>query len=212
MHRFTPDVVPFIFEFQPGPTVQHTVQTANVPVFRETPLVFVPSSVILVATLDSTTATQDAPISVTAVTANGVDVRRAPAYQWQVLNGTNWTDISGATHATYAPAEADEGKALRLVVSLYGREHDGFGRGDSGESGRRPCGDARWIDRRQCGRGRGRQRHGGDGRRSRRSSVEHYLLPVADSSTARPGPTFPARRTRPTRRPRPTRARNCAWW
>ena len=122
MGPYTPDVVPFIFEFPTGQAVQiaPTVQAANVPISLETPLVFVPSSVILVATLDNTTATQDEPISVTAVTANGADVaveRRLPVAG---LNGANWTDISGATHATYTPAEADEGKALRLVVTYTG--------------------------------------------------------------------------------------------
>ena len=41
-------------------------------------------------------------------------------YQWQVFNGTSWANISGATNATYTPAEADEGKALQVVVTYAG--------------------------------------------------------------------------------------------
>ncbi len=45
---------------------------------------------------------------------------RAPATSGRCLNGTSWTDISGATNATYTPAEADEGKALQVVVTYAG--------------------------------------------------------------------------------------------
>ena len=77
----------------------------------------------LVATLDGLTggnAVQDAPVSVTAVTDNGTDVLSGATYQWQVLNGATWTDISGATGSTYTPLQADEDKALRVVVTYAG--------------------------------------------------------------------------------------------
>ncbi len=74
----------------------------------------------LAATLGGLTggnAVQDAAVSVTAVTHAGEAVLLGVSYQWQVFNGTSWTDISGATNATYTPAEADEGKALQVVVT-----------------------------------------------------------------------------------------------
>ncbi len=40
------------------------------------------------------------------------------SYQWQVLNGTNWTPV-GIT-SSYTPTEADEGKALQVVVTYAG--------------------------------------------------------------------------------------------
>src|SRR6185437_1089743 len=37
-------------------------------------------------------------------------------YQWQISSdGTNWTNITGETSATYTPGEADEGQFLRVV-------------------------------------------------------------------------------------------------
>ncbi len=54
------------------------------------------------------------------MTDNGTDVHSSASYQWQVFNGTSWTNISGATNATYTPAEADEGKALQVVVTYAG--------------------------------------------------------------------------------------------
>ena len=74
----------------------------------------------LAATLGGLTggnALQDAAVTVTAVTHAGEDVQSDATYQWQVFNGTSWTDISGATNATYTPVEADEGKALQVVVT-----------------------------------------------------------------------------------------------
>ena len=74
----------------------------------------------LAATLGGLTggnAAQDAVVTVTAVTHAGEDVQSYATYQWQVLNGTSWTNIAGATNATYTPAEADEGKALQVVVT-----------------------------------------------------------------------------------------------
>ena len=38
-------------------------------------------------------------------------------YQWQRKNGSNWTDIEGATGKQYTPAAEDVGKEIRLVVT-----------------------------------------------------------------------------------------------
>src|SRR6516225_9058162 len=39
-------------------------------------------------------------------------------YQWQRLVGTTWTDIPGATAATYGVGEQDEGARLRVGVTF----------------------------------------------------------------------------------------------
>ncbi len=70
--------------------------------------------------LTSGNAVQGTAVSVATVTDNGTDVHSSASYQWQVFNGTSWTNISGATNATYTPAEADEGKALQVVVTYAG--------------------------------------------------------------------------------------------
>ncbi len=72
------------------------------------------------ADLTSGNAVQGTAVSVATVTDNGTDVHSSASYQWQVFNGTSWTNISGATNATYTPAEADEGKALQVVVTYAG--------------------------------------------------------------------------------------------
>jgi Ca2+-binding RTX toxin-like protein len=41
-------------------------------------------------------------------------------YQWQALLGATWTDIGGATSATYMVQEADEGHQLRVHVTATG--------------------------------------------------------------------------------------------
>ena len=74
----------------------------------------------LAATLGGLTggnAFQDAVVTVMTVTHAGEEVLSGVTYQWQVFNGTTWTDLVGATHATYTPAEGDEGKALQVVVT-----------------------------------------------------------------------------------------------
>jgi hypothetical protein len=38
-------------------------------------------------------------------------------YQWQVLNGTTWANITGATNATYAVTEANESHQLRVIAT-----------------------------------------------------------------------------------------------
>ena len=139
-------------------------------------------------------AAEGAVVSVTAATDNGTDVllSSTTSYQWQVLNGTTWTDISGATDTTYTPVEADKDKALRVVVTYAGdaagSESTTVSAGTVQESrGWRSVCDARRIDRRQCGPGRGRQRRDGDARRRGRSVERH--LPVAGSQRNRSGPT-----------------------
>ena len=74
----------------------------------------------LAATLDSSTAAQGVTIHVVAVTDDHADVAASASYAWQVFNGTDWVAANGATTnvANYTPVEADEGQALRLVVSL----------------------------------------------------------------------------------------------
>src|SRR5207244_8792518 len=46
-------------------------------------------------------------------------------YQWQSLSGATWSNISGATSATYAVTEADEGHQLR--VAAISTDADGGG-------------------------------------------------------------------------------------
>ncbi|MGH2916717.1 MAG: hypothetical protein ACRDMX_17200, partial [Solirubrobacteraceae bacterium] len=75
----------------------------------------------------------DAPVATTAPTVSGSDQRSdtvtatagvwtgtgdALAYQWQRSpDGTTWTSIPGATHATYNLAQADEGDTIRVQVT-----------------------------------------------------------------------------------------------
>ncbi len=72
----------------------------------------------LEATLSSNTPLQGASISVATVTDGGVTVALTDphlSYQWKV-NGVN-AGGSGATTSTYTPTEADEGKALSVMVT-----------------------------------------------------------------------------------------------
>ena len=70
--------------------------------------------------LTSNNAVQGTAVSVATVTDNGTDVHASATYQWQVFNGTSWTNIAGATNATYTPTEGNEGKALQVVVTYAG--------------------------------------------------------------------------------------------
>ncbi|MBV8824881.1 MAG: VCBS repeat-containing protein, partial [Hyphomicrobiales bacterium] len=72
----------------------------------------------LFVTLSSNSPLQDSPISVSQVTDAGAVVTSGLSYQWQV-NGVNATG-TGATTATYTPAEADEGGALSVIVTYAG--------------------------------------------------------------------------------------------
>lgn len=49
-------------------------------------------------------------------------------YQWQILNGSTWSDIVGATDRTYEPTTLDVGKDLRVLVTYVD------GRGTVGET------------------------------------------------------------------------------
>ena len=69
--------------------------------------------------LSAGNAVQGTSVSVTAVTDNGTNVLSGATYSWQVsTNGTDWTTVG--TGVSYTPTEADEGKALRLVVTYAG--------------------------------------------------------------------------------------------
>jgi Ca2+-binding RTX toxin-like protein len=61
------------------------------------------------------------------LTATGVanDADAVVTYQWQNFNGTTWSNIAGATSATYTAAEADEGNALRVVATSTDSEGSG---------------------------------------------------------------------------------------
>ena len=75
----------------------------------------------LVATLDSTTATEGSQINVTGVTDGGIAVASGISYDWQVCNdgGTTWTEANGTNGgSSYTPVAADDGQSLQLVVSL----------------------------------------------------------------------------------------------
>ena len=71
----------------------------------------------LVATLDSTTATQGVAIHVTSVKDGGTAKSTGLSYAWQVSsdNGQHW--ITVGTNSGYTPAVADEGKTLQLIVT-----------------------------------------------------------------------------------------------
>ena len=132
--------------------------------------------------LTSSNAVQGTAVSVTTVTDNGTDVHASATYQWQVFNGTSWTNIAGATNATYTPAEADEGKALQVVVTYAG---DAAGRESTNVSAGMmqeiAAGDLAatlgGLTEQQRSPGHRRQRGDGDGQRSRCSRERH--LPVA---------------------------------
>ena len=76
----------------------------------------------LAATLSGLTganAVQGTAVSVATVTDDGTDVHSSASYSWQVsTNGTDWTPVG--ISSSYTPTEADEGKALRVVVSYAG--------------------------------------------------------------------------------------------
>ena len=98
-------------------------------------------------------------------------------YQWQVFNGTSWTNIAGATNATYTPSRGRRRQGAAGGGDLCRRcggprEHDRLRRHRAGDRGRRSCGDARRTDRRQRGPGHGRQRDGGDA--TPESDVQSY--------------------------------------
>ncbi len=58
-------------------------------------------------------------------TAHANDADVVMRYQWQQLIGGTWTNISGATAASYAVTEVNEGRRLRVVATSS--DSDGFG-------------------------------------------------------------------------------------
>ncbi len=75
----------------------------------------------LVATLDSTSATEGTPINVTGVTDGGLAVASGVTYDWLVSNdnGATWAEANGVNGgSSYTPVAADDGQLLHLTVSL----------------------------------------------------------------------------------------------
>ena len=164
----------------------------------------------LFATLGGLTAgnaAQGAAASVTAVTHAGEDVLSDATYQWQVFNGTSWSDISGATNTSYTPAEADEGKALRVVVNY------------TDESTTVSAGVIQEIAAGDLAATLGGLTGGNavQGTAVSVATVTDNGANVLSGATYRgrfsTAPTGPRSAAPPaTRRPRPTKARRCAWW
>ena len=55
-------------------------------------------------------------------TGNWNGISNGLAYQWQRSSGATWTDIDGATGASYALTTADVGATVRLVVTATNPE------------------------------------------------------------------------------------------
>ncbi len=62
-------------------------------------------------------AVQGTAAVVGAVTDGGVDVTATATYQWQINNGSGFSNINNATGSSYTPLEADEGGTLQVIVS-----------------------------------------------------------------------------------------------
>jgi autotransporter passenger strand-loop-strand repeat protein len=58
---------------------------------------------------------QDGQTLMAVATANSADA--VIRYQWQVLNGATWANITGATKSTYLVAEANEKHQLRVIAT-----------------------------------------------------------------------------------------------
>lgn len=71
----------------------------------------------ITVTLGDTTPTEDATLSGT-VGASGALAGLSLAYQWQSLEGSNWTNIAGANGLSVTPGEAEVGEKLRLRVTV----------------------------------------------------------------------------------------------
>jgi hypothetical protein len=70
----------------------------------------------LTVTANATQVCQNSVATLTAATATGT-----PQYQWQSsTNRSTWTNVSGATAATFAPATSTLGTAYYRVVAAYG--------------------------------------------------------------------------------------------
>ncbi len=74
--------------------------------------------------ISDTTPTENQLLSANLASIVDVNGLGAFAFQWQSsTDGANWTDIAGATAATFLPAQAQVGRQLRLEVSFT----DGIG-------------------------------------------------------------------------------------
>jgi probable HAF family extracellular repeat protein len=55
--------------------------------------------------------------SILTATPTTNDIDATVTYQWQVLNGSTWANIKGATGSTYLVTEANEGHQLRVIAT-----------------------------------------------------------------------------------------------
>jgi Domain of unknown function (DUF4114) len=70
---------------------------------------------------------EDQTLTAVTTTLGDDDGLGALSYQWQFLNGSDWSDISGATSATFKPGDAQFNQKLRVKVSYT----DGAGKPES---------------------------------------------------------------------------------
>jgi uncharacterized protein YcsI (UPF0317 family) len=73
------------------------------------------ASVMPVLSVTVSGAAQEGQALNATVVGNGVNA--VITYQWQSFNGTTWSNIAGATNASYAVTEADEGTQLRVIAT-----------------------------------------------------------------------------------------------
>jgi hypothetical protein len=94
-----------------------SITTSNAPVNSSAPAILAPSGVAVGASLSAQPGGWTAPTGAGAITY---------AYQWQDCDGegNNCHAIAGAQSASYSPAPADVGHALRVVVSAA--DNDGM--------------------------------------------------------------------------------------
>ena len=104
-----------------GSTVRLLVTASNadgVVMAASAPTVVVPSSPPVNTTAPTITGTVQRASTLTATQGAWAGIGNTYSYQWQdSTDGTTWTDIAGATGATYPLTTADEGSALRVVVT-----------------------------------------------------------------------------------------------
>ena len=104
-----------------GATVRLVVTATNpdgMVMAASTPTVAVPGSPPVNTALPAITGALQRTATLTATQGAWSGIGNTYAYQWQnSTDGTNWTDIGGATGATYPLTGADEGSALRVVVT-----------------------------------------------------------------------------------------------
>ena len=67
--------------------------------------------------LTSSNAVHGTAVSVSSVADGGTTVATGLSYQWQINNGSGFTNISGATSASYMPTTSNEGHALQVIVT-----------------------------------------------------------------------------------------------